>query len=394
LRIPWVISTLIVGVDSTYPSMTVLNVVIDSSVLLRDQQRKGESFAVLNHLARSGLITIVLPAIVEREFVTHIIDSIDDGAKKIIRETRAISRCVDDMYYKDSSSRFEEALAELIKQTKEGAERDFLEWQEFCNVKVVHNLPEDLLTVQDAYFNGNQGFKSPKNRDDFPDAFIYRVVDNWSRSADSVHFICGDKQLRDACSSLSRVQAHPDLMTFLSTESVQMLYVSATGHLNVGKAKDLFNPKALEPTLHEQLLNYFLKHPIEAPNIPSDNHQGHLTVIGDDLPPELHFASATYRSRSCISIPFRWQIRADVAFQMSREALDNLPDTETSKVSVQRWSYPLLTVERTYAITVYGTSTMRLDINLDEKQFDKDEMKRALENGILLLDAVSDFELD
>lgn len=72
--------------------------------------------------------------------------------------------------------------------------------------------PLDANEVFSLYFGGKPPFRSPKNRNDIPDAFIFVCLRSFAgRASEHVHALVADRALRGACAALPNVTAHASL---------------------------------------------------------------------------------------------------------------------------------------------------------------------------------------
>ena len=373
----------------------MLHLVLDTEALLRDPARQGEAFARINELARADILRIHVALFSKREFISHLEDEIDAAEKSISSTVAKLRRKIWLGYSPGVDAKYASALTELVSSLKEGLDHDWDVWEEYCHVSVHDNEPADLRPVQDSYFQGSDGFEYKKCREDFPDAFIVRVIAKLSPMLEPLHVVSHDRNFRGACSLLGGVVAHAELSSFLASEAVQQVCVSEVGRLNVGATRGLLHRyNAYERELHALLLRHFAANPFSSSTLPSADRSGRVAEIANDFGVECQGENATYVSSHLISVPFRWQVLADVAFELGRDEWESLDAALSNRIRVLSWGDDLLQLEQTFDLSVFGTALLRVTVDLDSSLLETAALVDAVTNATAVIGSIHDVTLD
>lgn len=195
----------------------VTHIVLDSSIFRSDPRREKAAFRSLTRLASNRLVQIHIPHVVEREFTTHQetqLDSVFGEARRFIASVRKrgleeSSRDIDQI---------ESAIEQLRSKVAVDVARSLDCWAQEVSAEIHHTKPDHTNLVLNAYFSGGPPFSQPKERKDFPDAFIYAIVRDISLQKSNLYFISGDDNLRTCCGKLAGVTTHGSLDEFIKSD--------------------------------------------------------------------------------------------------------------------------------------------------------------------------------
>ena len=137
--------------------------------------------------------------------------------------------------------------------------------------------------VTDAYFAGDDPFKSPKRRDDFPDAFIYQAVQDLAEQHGSLHVIIADHDLRESCERLEKVTAHRNIKTFIGLPECQVLILELDEVLkNIDRVRKLLpqENELLQDNLDAQIVDLLPDTMIWVSGIRSAHNEATVESIG------------------------------------------------------------------------------------------------------------------
>lgn len=193
----------------------VLTVVLDTQQFSADPCLGGFALRQLSLMARAGLIILHIPWMVQREFQTQL-DALSLQIPELARHQFADKFR---RFHHDAATKAR--IEDLLKQAaKLGAEiqnercKAFAEWLEQPNVVSGPFESEDARHAMDAYFVGGLPFRQSKSREDIPDALIFQELKRISTRSKTVHFVCGDENLRAAGAKCPGVTAHSNFKDF------------------------------------------------------------------------------------------------------------------------------------------------------------------------------------
>ena len=154
----------------------MLHVVLDTTAYKQDPQRKKAGFQALGQLCQQGAIVLHIPSIVRREFISHIGHDLENVLEETVQSVRRVQRIDNPADSKARAEHVASELSQLVGTPTRDVENRFDQWARDIGA-VLHDVSADCLNeVLKQYFAGQGPFKKVKNREDFPDAFIWHTV--------------------------------------------------------------------------------------------------------------------------------------------------------------------------------------------------------------------------
>jgi rRNA-processing protein FCF1 len=191
----------------------VYHVVLDTSTLKRDPQRRTSEFRLLEELIREKHVRVHLPSIVVEELVSGLAADYRRQINGALDALRGVRR---DFLESDGKNPIA-TLRDLAEAAEEKWRADVSAWMKRNDISV-HNVPlEAAAAAINRYFSGMAPFRAPKNRNDFPDAFIWETVTALVERFGKLEFISGDTGFSAAAEALKKVRRHESLADFTST---------------------------------------------------------------------------------------------------------------------------------------------------------------------------------
>jgi hypothetical protein len=163
--------------------------------------------------------------------------------------------------------------------------------------------------VIDDYFAGKPPFKTPKNRNDFPDSYVWQAVVDLTRQFQPIHFVASDKAMSGAAAGIQEIVAYKKLAAFIETEECQRgLREMAEEVLtqNMRRAGSLLRNVRdhLEWLIGVKISNALDGETITDGRIPDDNHEATIYGVDDPKIMEFAFDKIEYYGSSEIGVPF------------------------------------------------------------------------------------------
>lgn len=213
------------------------NIVLDTNILYQEGLSSGR-MKILAKLVTSELITIYVPDIVKREFITKRISEITDEIKKIQGSFKTLLRKIDgEGEFKDRTNTLDSGINDLMQNVQENVEKEFADWMESLNATILSFEPEQIENVLNDYFIGCGAFKSQKNREDFPDSMIHHSICQLVDKIGETYVILADgafkrgikaKENVITLNSLNDLLKLDDINDFLTNEQLNDYFVSAS----------------------------------------------------------------------------------------------------------------------------------------------------------------------
>jgi hypothetical protein len=204
------------------PKGPTIYVVLDTTSLWNAFVGKSSlAFRTLSALAAKKLIRLCVPEIVVRESISQSADRVTECAavaNKNIEDLRRLSP-------PNLEAKFE-GLGQLLSahaaRLKAALRRRIQKWISECNVLVLPVRSHHADQVIAAYFQGSAPFKRAKNRDDFPDAFIWQaLIDLAADEARDIQFVSNDSAFEKHANAVGlHITVHKDILPLLTSGSL------------------------------------------------------------------------------------------------------------------------------------------------------------------------------
>lgn len=189
----------------------MIDVVIDTSIYRTDPKREKAAFRVLTKLATNGFVRVHIPHVVEREFSTQQLASLETTFGEGKRFVSSIRKKVSESLTPEVND-----IENLIGAFRVKAEAEIASslsnWAAEISAEIHPTQPHHGELVLDAYFSGNAPFSQPKERKDFPDAFIYESIRDLVKLKEIVHMVSADENLRSSCVKLTGIEGVLDFV--------------------------------------------------------------------------------------------------------------------------------------------------------------------------------------
>lgn len=264
----------------------ILHVFLDTSFLL-DHTPWNIADRQLRYLAERGRVQVHVPWIVEYELRTRL----GNIASRNLADVRML--CT--WFPRHLGEPLQEKLSitrELLKRNIADIDRCIIEWLEIMKAKREKPTELDSVGAFSRYFSGEPPFKSMKQRDDLPDAFIFEAIRRFSvQQSRPIHAIIRDNNLARHLSTLPHLTVHYTLQSFLASPKLSPHTTQASLLVAFNDCLDSklekINRKITEQTL-DRIIRGSLgstlddEHIISEPGIVSDLHfnEGDSRAIG------------------------------------------------------------------------------------------------------------------
>jgi len=171
-------------------------IVLDTSIYKQIPKLNSELFLELIKYCRMGRFRLYIPAVVEQEYLTWIHKEAQDAFDGVVKASDSLTKFYEVPELFGIPMRFN-ITTDIARSHIDGVlEKVSSNWQIFkqeTNATVLQIENHHGGQVMDAYFKGSKPFKSLKNRNDIPDAFIYFSLLDMLRNEEEILFLSGDK---------------------------------------------------------------------------------------------------------------------------------------------------------------------------------------------------------
>ncbi|MFA5241470.1 MAG: PIN domain-containing protein [Sulfuricella sp.] len=313
----------------------MIDVVIDTSIYRADPKREKAAFRILTKLATNGFVRVHIPHVVEREFSTQQLTSLESTlaeARKFISSAR---KRVSEPLIQEVNG-----IEKLIEAFRANAEAEVAsslsKWAKDINAEIHATQPHHGELVLNAYFSGDAPFSQPKERKDFPDAFIYESIQDLAKLKGSVHVVSADENLRNACSKIKGVTAYDALEEFLKSEPC----IDAAHHLEHLEKLNQFRvnigsyASAFLKHVNQLLLDYLPYKQFEDPHFKSDDNSGAVEMMNESEDIELDESKIEILGVDTLLVPFSCRLGALVYYSIFAADYWAMADNESLGISV------------------------------------------------------------
>jgi hypothetical protein len=190
------------------------HVVLDTNIFRKHIGGSWEFPEALGAMAHRGEITIHVPWIVDKEFVSSIPEHVGEllnkeaGTRALARMTQASS----------NPQQLDTLRAELDKGHEAAVDEmraRYEQWKKGAHVQIGPDPAAFAGNVFDLYFAGAPPFEKPRQREHLPDAFIYVELQQFATEHRRVCFVSDDDRLRECVANLPGVEVFKRLFDVL-----------------------------------------------------------------------------------------------------------------------------------------------------------------------------------
>jgi predicted nucleic acid-binding protein len=197
------------------------NIVIDTNILYQEGLSSGR-MKILAKLVTEGVLTVYVPEIVKREFITKRVSEITNAITNIQSNIKTISRKTENNgEFRDKIISFESALPQLKQDVENQVVAEFNQWEKLLLVKVLEFNPVHIHKVLDDYFVGSGAFKLLKNRDDFPDSMIHHTINELTEKIGELYLVLSDGAFKKGIKGQKSVITLNSLNDLLQLEEIE-----------------------------------------------------------------------------------------------------------------------------------------------------------------------------
>lgn len=349
----------------------MIDVVIDTSIYRTDPKREKAAFRVLTKLATNGFVQVHIPHLIEREFSTQqiaLLDTTFGDSKKFLSSIR---KKVSESLTNEVHS-IEKAIEALRENAEAEISTSLSNWAAEISAEIHPTQPHHGDLVLTAYFSGGDPFSQPKERKDFPDAFIYQTIRDLVRQKEAIHVVSADENLRNSCAKLKGVKTYDALDEFLKSAPC----VEAAHHLDHLEKLNLFSlhigAYAADFTAHINrfLLNYLPYKSFEDTHFKSDDNCGAVEMMDEPEDIEIDEGKIEILGVDTLLVPFSCHLGALVYYPIFAADYWAMADNETLGISVshdENSSDHYLEANEEVTLEIRGTFSISFEFEQGEK---------------------------
>lgn len=376
----------------------MIHVVIDTSIYRTDPKREKAAFRILAKLAINNFVCVHIPRVVEREFSTQQLASLENtfgDAKRFVSAIR--KRVSEPLAFQVSGI---DGLIETLRvNAEEEISSSLSSWANEIGAEIHQNQPHHGELVLNAYFSGGAPFSQPKERKDFPDAFIYESIRDLVKLKGGLHFVSADGNLRSAGSKLAGVITHDTLEEFLKSKPC----VDAAHHLEHLEKLTLFRnhigayASDFVGYINRLLMDYLPYRQFEDPHFKSDDQSAAVEMMEDVEDVEIEEDKIEILGVDTLLVPFSCRVRALVYYSIFAADYWAMADNDTLGITVhpsENSTDNFLEASEEVMLEVRGVFSVSIEFDLDETIDDPEaDFSSYLEASDLTLEDVKSIQV-
>lgn len=368
-------------VEETY----MLHLFLDTSIFRANPERNSAAFQVVARIGNSGGLTIHIPYVVRREFLTHREDEYVGPLDEAQKQLQKLSRRQLPTELEKNIKQAQELISNSTPISKGWVHEEFDLWCAQAGAKKYKVANHHGLKVLDAYFNGSEPFKSVKNRNDFPDAFIFESVTDLSQSFGQLNAVIADNKLRDSCETLDGVFTFSTLDEFVRSPSFQATIKDTfiSQHFEKLIALIIENPVDIEEEASNALFEQLSMYTITDRSILDDNHEALVTML--DIPSSggLDWASAEYYGSGIVTVPLEFKTEVLADYYIFKSDWYALGEERASTISISEYdNRHYFEAQEEFELLVSGAIALSLDVEEAGVEGDAEKLISGMLNSV------------
>lgn len=374
-----------------------MHVAIDTSILDQDPQRKRAEFKALARLAAVGEISIHIPDVVRKEFLSHQMEWFCERLERLHGAAKALSK-------HRLPKALEDACATLDGQHESNrmaidgiVSQEFDEWLQSIGGAVVPIGPHHSGAVVASYFQGSSPFKRVKERDGFPDAFIVEAMRDVLIANGALHVVAADNMIRDAFGSVPGVSCYGSIKEFLASPNCQALLKQHYAATNFAKLICLLAmqkarfAQAVQSNIADELRYMTVDWP--------EQESGEAHLVWDFEPSadviEFFDHDADYYGDGVFVLPFSILDHCIVSYPLFKSDYWIMDDEDSASISVTKLNEHYYDAEQDVPVHVAGQLTVEIDgTKLAAGDLKEKEIVALLERSKCALDSITDLRVE
>lgn len=202
-------------------------------------------FAKLASFAEQGILTVLLPDVIEKEWQGHLEEHVRNKFRSAMKAIGSIAKIADD----------EHDLAGVQAQVNELAEKARNSLNEFVGADGIVRLSSsdiDIAPIVDDYFAERAPFGGKDKKSEFPDAIVLAIVRKFAQENQSmVYLVSHDNDMRAGCERFADEITQLDSLAAALSEALRINNKTAVDLAN--QALDLGREELVKCPLQEVL---------------------------------------------------------------------------------------------------------------------------------------------
>jgi len=232
----------------------MIHIVLDTNIL-HQEGLESRNMQLLSKLSNSDELTIYVPEIVKREFISKRTMESQDKFTEAKNALLDISKkLLKDDPLRENLSELDKNLTSMTDSVSAALRAQFDNWAKEAKTVELKSDPAALDSIIDSYFSGTGAFRKAKNREDFPDAFVNQCIETLAKQHDTIYIAIKDTAFKKHLETIPNITLSDSLKDFFQRDELQAINTKIDGLLkNVEELKDYLAGEIFTDRLTEYL---------------------------------------------------------------------------------------------------------------------------------------------
>jgi len=373
----------------------MIHIVADTTVYRNDPKREKAAFKALARLAQGKHVTLHIPEIVRREFLSQEEQFLHENAKAIEDALHNLTKRPMDPKGIEHLKKVAGASADIAKKLGPSASKEFDAWAKSILAKDHPIAPAHGAQVMDAYFSGAPPFKQKKNRNDIPDSFVWQVIQDLAKAHKPLYVVSGDAGIRAPLQGNKNFEVFASLEDLIASPAIQALlqkhYASAnfSALLALLPSQIGFLEKEIEGPLVDELAGKMVSDGEEDDSEP--------TITGVDSPEDLEVDpdEAIDHGSGLAIVPFKLKVECGIAFCIDKSDYYTMSEERSERVAIEPLNDHRFSAEENRTVLVEGWLSVQIDpAKLQAEKIDEATLLKVLKDGDISIDSIEEMKFE
>lgn len=363
----------------------MIHIALDTSGIGKNKSQKDASYLALKRLIKADLLAIHAPYVVQRELETQELEyylkeyhQLKESLRKFLRVPKSplVHEIINDIQKK-----IEESEDSINKDASSFSES----WLKGLNANIQPIDTNQTISALEAYFKGTSPLTSPKNREDIPDSFICRGIEEIKKKFSELVIIASDKKVVNTFSKLPNYIIFPNIEMFIQSTDIQdKLKGLDIIDSQIGNVLSFIQRSEIKnPTIQDFLADCISEEMWDKKiyDIDYSNDENEATIssaytgnnINIDLNNPIHYGEDQF------GFHFNLEVETEIEYFIDKHEYYSRLDDEWS-VYVSDWNDHVFQASETRLLSVSGIVSIKINTTslnlseisqLDEEEFDE-----------------------
>lgn len=381
----------------------MLKVIVDTNILISNFQERKIAYKTFARAIEADKIKFILPKIVKEEYISHKEPEYMEDFQNIIRATSSLQRKDLSSSVLDDLEALNNFTSEKKGQIKEDIRTHFENKFDKLNVDIIGNKAEDVDKVFNNYFTNGPAFSGVKSHKNFPDAFIYQSIVNYSDSTEEeINVIVNDGNLSKALNKIDNIKTWKNLKSFITTKFDQ-LFTDITNEHKVKEIiknlDDVEHKRYLTSIINSQIVDILAGEEVKLDYFAGQYTNGNISMVEEISKINFFFEDIEYMGDFSAYVPCEIEIGTYNNYYFYKDQFYMLSEEKRSQFSVNDhdWNDYMMEVQKYDKLRIEGVVAFYLkdiisSLKTAIEEIEVEEILNLLDDESVIFE-LSDYEI-